>query len=85
MNMQVLLEELKEKNLISEELKDKQNATPDLPVHLLSRQAVEYTKAQRDFAPTAPSAWSKGISLPKRDPAYSPATSQFIAKVAELS
>ncbi|KAK0132535.1 THAP domain-containing protein 6 [Merluccius polli] len=49
-NMQALLEELKEKNLINEELKDKLDCYSDLPVHLLSRQGVEYTKAQRDFA-----------------------------------
>ncbi|KAK0144600.1 DNA transposase THAP9 [Merluccius polli] len=51
-NMQALLEELKEKNLINEELKDKLECYSDLPVHLLSRQGVEYTKAQRDFALT---------------------------------
>ncbi|TKS73767.1 DNA transposase THAP9 [Collichthys lucidus] len=51
-NMQVLLEELKEKNLINEELKDKLECYSDLPVHLLSKQGVEYTKAQRDFALT---------------------------------
>ncbi|XP_058622508.1 THAP domain-containing protein 6-like isoform X2 [Onychostoma macrolepis] len=52
MNMQALLEELKEKNLINEELKDNLECYSDLPVHLLSRQGVEYTKAQRDFALT---------------------------------
>ncbi|RXN34360.1 THAP domain-containing 6-like isoform X1 [Labeo rohita] len=51
-NMQALLEELKEKNLINEELKDRLECYSDLPVHLLSRQGVEYTKAQRDFALT---------------------------------
>ncbi|TKS70553.1 DNA transposase THAP9 [Collichthys lucidus] len=51
-NMQALLEELKEKNLINEELKDKLECYSDLPVHLLSKQGVEYTKAQRDFALT---------------------------------
>ncbi|XP_008299723.1 THAP domain-containing protein 6-like isoform X2 [Stegastes partitus] len=51
-NMQALLEELKEKNLINEELKDKLDCYSDLPVQLLSRQGVEYTKAQRDFALT---------------------------------
>ncbi|KAF3854210.1 hypothetical protein F7725_022265 [Dissostichus mawsoni] len=50
--MRALLEELKEKNLINEELKDKLECYSDLPVHLLSRQGVEYTKAQRDFALT---------------------------------
>ena len=33
------------------------------------------------FCPYAPSAWSKGISLPESYSAYSPATSQFITKV----
>ncbi|CAL8337238.1 unnamed protein product [Arctogadus glacialis] len=51
-NMQAVLEELKEKDLINEELKDKLECYSDLPVHLLSRQGVEYTKAQRDFALT---------------------------------
>ncbi|XP_060931803.1 THAP domain-containing protein 2-like [Limanda limanda] len=51
-NMQALLEKLKEKNLINEELKDKLECYSDHPVHLLSRQGVEYTKAQRDFALT---------------------------------
>ncbi|XP_059366130.1 THAP domain-containing protein 6-like [Carassius carassius] len=52
MNMQALLEELKEKNLINEELKDNLECYSDLQVHLLSRQGIEYTKAQRDFALT---------------------------------
>ncbi|XP_028979363.2 uncharacterized protein LOC114840356 isoform X4 [Esox lucius] len=52
MNMQALLEELKEKNLINEELKDNLECYLDLLVHLLSRQGIEYTKAQRDFALT---------------------------------
>ncbi|KAM3605598.1 uncharacterized protein V6R79_001603 [Siganus canaliculatus] len=51
-NMHALLQELKDKNLINEELKDKLECYSDLPVHLLSRQGVEYTKAQRDFALT---------------------------------
>ncbi|KTF76974.1 hypothetical protein cypCar_00049540 [Cyprinus carpio] len=41
MNMQALLEELKEKNLINEELKDNLECYSDLPVHLLSRQGIE--------------------------------------------
>ncbi|CAL8405075.1 unnamed protein product, partial [Arctogadus glacialis] len=40
-NMQAVLEELKEKSLINEELKDKLECYSDLPVHLLSRQGVE--------------------------------------------
>ncbi|KAK5917105.1 hypothetical protein CgunFtcFv8_012023 [Champsocephalus gunnari] len=76
--MQALLEELKEKNLINEELKDKLECYSDLPVHLLSRQGVEYTKAQRDFH--GPKAYHY-----LRDTRISPPTSQFIAKVAELS
>ncbi|KAM4634384.1 THAP domain-containing protein 6-like isoform 2-T4 [Polymixia lowei] len=51
-NMRALLEELQEKNLINEELKDKLECYSDLPVELLSKQGVEYTKAQRDFAIT---------------------------------
>lgn len=79
-NMGALLEELRDKNLINEELKDKldcysgkvwtqhteyvlfcyketyeipcANWFSDLPVHLLSRQGSEYTKAQREFALT---------------------------------
>ncbi|CAL8385886.1 unnamed protein product [Arctogadus glacialis] len=51
-NMQAVLEELKEKSLINEELKDKLECYSDLPVHLLSRQGVEYTKAQSDSALT---------------------------------
>lgn len=51
-NMKALLEELKAKNLINEELNDKLECYSDLPVHLLSRQGAEYTQAQRDFALT---------------------------------
>ncbi|XDV45352.1 hypothetical protein PO909_013466 [Leuciscus waleckii] len=50
--MKALLEELKAKNLINEELNDKLECYSDLPVHLLSRQGAEYTQAQRDFALT---------------------------------
>ncbi|XP_045912061.1 THAP domain-containing protein 6-like [Micropterus dolomieu] len=52
MNMRVLLEELKERNLINEELRVNPECYSDLPVHLLSRQGIEYTKPQRDFALT---------------------------------
>ncbi|KAL2094202.1 hypothetical protein ACEWY4_008921 [Coilia grayii] len=50
--MQAFLEELREKNLINEELKSQLECYSDLLVHLLSRQGVEYTKAQREFALT---------------------------------
>ncbi|KAE8281230.1 THAP domain-containing protein 6 [Larimichthys crocea] len=71
-NMQALLEELKEKNLINEELKDKLERYSGCRIH----------QGPERFCPYAPSAWSKGLSLPERHSAYSPATSQFIAKVS---
>ncbi|XP_061528062.1 THAP domain-containing protein 6 isoform X1 [Phycodurus eques] len=47
-----LLEDLRGKNLINEELKDKLDSYSDLPVHLLSKQGNDYTKDQREFALT---------------------------------
>ncbi|XP_076612836.1 THAP domain-containing protein 6-like [Chaetodon auriga] len=47
-----LLEDLRVKNVINEELKEQLNTYSDLPVHLLSKQSHEYTKDQRDFAIT---------------------------------
>ncbi|XP_054630981.1 THAP domain-containing protein 6-like isoform X2 [Dunckerocampus dactyliophorus] len=47
-----LLEDLRGKNLINEELKEKLNSYSDLPVHLLSRKGSDYTKDQREFALT---------------------------------
>ncbi|XP_061672081.1 THAP domain-containing protein 6 isoform X1 [Syngnathoides biaculeatus] len=47
-----LLEDLRDKNLINEELKEKLDLYSDLPVHLLSKQGNDYTKDQREFALT---------------------------------
>ncbi|XP_057693440.1 THAP domain-containing protein 2-like isoform X2 [Corythoichthys intestinalis] len=48
--MQAALEELKQKNEIIEDLQDKLECYSDIPVELLARQGVEYTKDQKDFA-----------------------------------
>ncbi|XP_029364015.1 THAP domain-containing protein 6-like isoform X3 [Echeneis naucrates] len=47
-----LLEDLRTKNLINEELKERLDSYSDIPVHLLSKQGQEYTKDQREFALT---------------------------------
>ncbi|KAG5851836.1 hypothetical protein ANANG_G00056050 [Anguilla anguilla] len=47
-----LLEDLRGKNLINEELKERLNFYSDLPIDLLSKQSHEYTKDQREFALT---------------------------------
>ncbi|XP_041795384.1 uncharacterized protein si:ch73-130a3.4 isoform X2 [Chelmon rostratus] len=47
-----LLEDLKVKKVINEELKEQLDVYSDLPIHLLSKQSNEYTKDQRDFAIT---------------------------------
>ncbi|XP_077376886.1 THAP domain-containing protein 6-like isoform X1 [Festucalex cinctus] len=47
-----LLEDLRDKNIINEELREKLDSYSGLPVHLLSKQSNDYTKDQRDFALT---------------------------------
>ncbi|KAL2079904.1 hypothetical protein ACEWY4_023697 [Coilia grayii] len=47
-----LVEDLKKKNLMNEELKEKLDLYADFPVHLLPRYGHEYTKDQREFALT---------------------------------
>ncbi|KAM3857293.1 THAP domain-containing protein 6-like [Diretmus argenteus] len=47
-----LLEDLRGKNLINEELKERLDLYSDLPIHLLSKEGHEYTKDQREFALT---------------------------------
>ncbi|KAK0134545.1 DNA transposase THAP9 [Merluccius polli] len=47
-----LLEDLKLKNLINEELKEKLDFHSDLPIELFSRRSQEYTEDQREFALT---------------------------------
>nr|XP_057927363.1 THAP domain-containing protein 6-like isoform X1 [Doryrhamphus excisus] len=47
-----LLEDLRGKNLINEELQEKLHSYSDLPVHLLSKKGSDYTKDQREFALT---------------------------------
>ncbi|XP_037831652.1 uncharacterized protein si:ch73-130a3.4 isoform X3 [Kryptolebias marmoratus] len=68
-----LLEDLRAKNLINEELKEQLDIYSDLPIHLLLKQSHEYTKDQREFAITlhlhGPKAYSYlretlNISLP---------------------
>ncbi|XP_054608400.1 THAP domain-containing protein 2-like [Dunckerocampus dactyliophorus] len=45
-----LLDDLRVKKVINEELKEQLDIYSDLPIHLLSKQSHEYTKDQRDFA-----------------------------------
>ncbi|XP_019744157.1 THAP domain-containing protein 6 isoform X1 [Hippocampus comes] len=47
-----LLEDLRGKNLINEELREKLDSYSGLPVHLLSKQGNDYTRDQREFALT---------------------------------
>ncbi|XP_059923494.1 THAP domain-containing protein 2-like [Gadus macrocephalus] len=47
-----LLEDLRGKNLINEELQERLDLYSDLPLGLLSKQGHEYTKEQREFALT---------------------------------
>lgn len=47
-----LVEDLKKKTLMNEELKEKLDLYADFPVHLLPRYSHEYTKDQREFALT---------------------------------
>ncbi|XP_035238755.1 THAP domain-containing protein 6-like [Anguilla anguilla] len=47
-----LLEDLRGKNLINEELKERLNFYSDLPIDLLSKQGHEFTKDQKEFALT---------------------------------
>ncbi|CAN9499467.1 unnamed protein product [Ophioblennius macclurei] len=47
-----LLEDLKVKNIINEELKEQLDIYADFPVHLLSKKSHNYTQDQRDFAIT---------------------------------
>ncbi|KAM7417148.1 hypothetical protein PAMA_016995 [Pampus argenteus] len=47
-----LLQDLRVKKLINEELKEQLDIYSDLPIHLLSKQSHEYTKDQREFAIT---------------------------------
>ncbi|XP_056621389.1 THAP domain-containing protein 6-like [Triplophysa dalaica] len=45
-----LLEDLKQKNLINGELKDKLKVYSEIPIDLLVKQGHEYTQDQKDFA-----------------------------------
>ncbi|KAM7417150.1 hypothetical protein PAMA_016997 [Pampus argenteus] len=47
-----LLQDLRVKKLINEELKEQLDIYSDLPIHLLSKQSHEYTKDQKEFAIT---------------------------------
>lgn len=47
-----LLEDLKKKNLINEDLKERLDFYSDLPIDLFSKRGHEYTKDQREFALT---------------------------------
>ncbi|XP_036938347.1 THAP domain-containing protein 6-like [Acanthopagrus latus] len=47
-----LLEDLREKNLINEELKERLDSHSDLQIDLFSKQDHEYTKDQREFVLT---------------------------------
>lgn len=51
-NVHALLEDLREKNLINEELKDKLECYSDLRLDLLAKKGHEYTREQREFALT---------------------------------
>nr|XP_057923260.1 THAP domain-containing protein 6-like [Doryrhamphus excisus]XP_057923261.1 THAP domain-containing protein 6-like [Doryrhamphus excisus]XP_057923262.1 THAP domain-containing protein 6-like [Doryrhamphus excisus]XP_057923263.1 THAP domain-containing protein 6-like [Doryrhamphus excisus] len=57
-----LLEDLRVKKLINEELKEQLDIYSDLPTHLLSKQSHEYTKDQKDFAITLHSHGPKAYS-----------------------
>ncbi|XP_051800827.1 THAP domain-containing protein 6-like, partial [Acanthochromis polyacanthus] len=51
-NVHALLEDLQEKNIINEELKDRLECYSDLRVDLLAKKGHEYTREQREFALT---------------------------------
>ncbi|KAM4565008.1 THAP domain-containing protein 6-like [Fundulus diaphanus] len=51
-NMGSVLRDLREKNLINENLQDKLECYSDVPIELFSKKSHEYTKAQREFALT---------------------------------
>ncbi|CAL8255403.1 unnamed protein product [Boreogadus saida] len=79
--VKALLGDLREKNLINEELSEKLAFYSDLKMDFVAKQGHEYTQNCR-VCTHAPSSWSKGIQIPQRDSKFSPPTSTNITKVA---
>ncbi|CAL8357537.1 unnamed protein product [Gadus morhua 'NCC'] len=73
--------ELREKNLMTEELSQRVGLYADLPLHLFKKKASEYSKEQREFSITdITPAWTQGIPLPQKHAATSSPSSTLIAK-----